>query len=212
MKTRRQQTHVHKHSSSRHPKRLSPNLSTRQTRPQQIQKNICIFKKHIPLEGHEEISVSTLHKLPGLCKTQHQNSAAEKQTLLITTTTNGIHSNGPNRRIPPSFQQRQQMHLNRSMHAHRIHILHSTEKQMHRRCDKSIHRPHMLYYWTIKKDPHRQWHQVQKQTLDQSIRKIKNRTKIHTHLFTTVQRQNRRISQVPQSHNSKSTRNSRGMG
>ena len=26
--------------------------------------------------------------------------------------------------------------------------------------------PHMLYFWTIKKDSHRQWHQVQKQTLD----------------------------------------------
>ena len=36
------------------------------------------LKKQISLEGHEEISVSTLHKLPGLCKTKHQNSAAEK--------------------------------------------------------------------------------------------------------------------------------------
>ena len=166
MKTRRQRTLVHTHSSSRHPKRLSPHLSTQQTRPQWIQKNICIFKKQIPLEGHEEISVSTLHKLPGLRKTQHQNSAAEKRTLLITTQTNGIHSNGPNRRIPPSVQQRQQIHLNRSMHAHRIHILHPTKKQEHRRRDKSLHRPHMLYFWTFKKDPHRQQHQVQKQTLD----------------------------------------------
>ena len=45
MKTHRQQTLIHTHSSSRHPKRLSPHLSTRQTRPQLIQKNICIFKK-----------------------------------------------------------------------------------------------------------------------------------------------------------------------
>ena len=29
----------------------------------------------------------------------------------------------------------------------------------------------MLYFWTIEKDPHRQWHRVQKQTLDRSIRK-----------------------------------------
>ena len=42
--------------------------------------------------------------------------------------------------------------------------------------------------------------------------KIKNRTKIHTHLFPTVQRQNQRIPQVPQSHDSKTTRNSCGMG
>ena len=54
--------------------------------------------------------------------------------------------------------------------------------------------------------------EFKKQTLDRSIRKIKNRTKIHTCLFTTVQQQNRRISQVPQSHDSKTTRNSRGMG
>ena len=78
MKTCQQRTFVHTHSSSRHLKRLSPHLSTRQTRPQWIQKNICIFKKQIPLEGHEKISVSTLHKVPGLRKTQHQNSAAEK--------------------------------------------------------------------------------------------------------------------------------------
>ena len=166
MKTRLQRTLVHTHSSSRHLKRLSPHLSTPQTRPQWIQENIHITKKQIPLEGHEEISLSTLHKLPGLRKTQHQNTAAKKRTLLITTPTNGIHSNGPNRRVPPSIQQRQQIHVNRSIHAHRIHVLHSTEKQMCRRRDKSLHQPHMLYFWTIKKDPHRQRHRVQKQTLD----------------------------------------------
>ena len=74
-----------------------------------------------------------------LRKTQHQNSAAKKRTLLITTPTNGIHSNGPNRRVPPSVQQRQQICLNCSMHAHRIHVLHSTEKQTCRRRDKSLH-------------------------------------------------------------------------
>ena len=130
------------------------------------EEHICIFEKQIPLEGHEEISVPTLHKLPSLRKTQHQNSAAEKRTLLITTPTNGIHSNGPNRRIPPSIQQGQQIRLDCSVHAHRIHILHSIKKQMSRRRDKSLHRPHMLYFGTIKKDPHRQWHRVQKQTLD----------------------------------------------
>ena len=145
-KTSRQQTLVHTHSSSRHLKRLSPDFSTRQARPQRIQKNICIFEKQILLEGHEEVSVSTLHNLPSLCKTQHQNSTAKKQTLLITTPTNGIHSNGPNRRIQPSFQQGQQIHLDRSVHAHRIHILHSTKKQMSRRRNKSLHRPHMLYF------------------------------------------------------------------
>ena len=78
MKTSRQWTLVHTHSSCRRLKRLSPHLSTRQTRPQWIQKNIRIFKKQIPLEGHKEISVSTLHKLPSVRKTQHQNPTAEK--------------------------------------------------------------------------------------------------------------------------------------
>ena len=68
-----------------------------------FRRNICIFEKQIPLEGHEKISVSTLHKLPSLRKTQHQNSTAENRTLLITTPTNGIHSDEPNRRIPPSI-------------------------------------------------------------------------------------------------------------
>ena len=42
--------------------------------------------------------------------------------------------------------------------------------------------------------------------------KLKTETKIHTHLLTTVQRQNRRIPQVPQSNNSKTTRNSHQIG
>ena len=102
--------------------------------------------------------VCTKHNI----KTQQQ----KKRTLLITTPTNGIHSNGTNRRIPPSFQQGQQICPDHSVHVHRIHIRHSTKKQMSRRRNKSLHRPHMLYFWTIKKNPHRQWHQVQKQTLD----------------------------------------------
>ena len=48
----------------------------------------------------------------------------------------------------------------------------------------------MLHPWTIKKDPHRQRHQIQEQTMDRSIRKIKDGTEIHTYLFTAVQRQN----------------------
>ena len=82
------------------------------------------LKKQIPLERHEEIGTPTLHKLSSLCKTQHQNSTVKERTFLITTPTHGIHSNGLNRRIPPSIQQRQQICLNNSMHAHRIHILH----------------------------------------------------------------------------------------
>ena len=37
--------------------------------------------------------------------------------------------------------------------------------------------------------------------------RLKDRTEIHTLLLTTVQWQNRRIPQVPQSHNSQTTRN-----
>ena len=52
------------------------------------------------------------------------------------------------------------------MHAHRIHILHPTEKQMCRGRNKSIYQPHMLYFRTIKKNPHGQRHRVQKQVFD----------------------------------------------
>ena len=96
-------------------------------------------EKQIILEGHEEISVPTLYKLPSLYNAQHQNSTAEKRIFLITTSTNGIHSNGPNRRIPPSIQQRQQICFYCSVHAHWIHILHPIKKQMSRRRDKSLH-------------------------------------------------------------------------
>ena len=48
----------------------------------------------------------------------------------------------------------------------------------------------------------RQWYRIQEQTLDRGIQQIKNRTEIHTNLLTTVQWQNRRIPQVPQSHSS----------
>ena len=56
------------------------------------------------------------------------------------------------------------------------------------------------------------WNQIQKQVMDRGIQEIENRTKIQTHLLTTVQRQNQRIPQVPQSNNSKTTRNSHQMG
>ena len=45
-------------------------------------------------------------------------------------------------------------------------ILHPIEKQTCRRCNKSLYRPHMLYLRTIKKNPHRQRHRIQKQALD----------------------------------------------
>ena len=38
-----------------------------------------------------------------------------------------FHSNGFDRRIPPTIQQRQQIRLNSIMHAHRIHVLHPTK-------------------------------------------------------------------------------------
>ena len=56
------------------------------------------------------------------------------------------------------------------------------------RCNNSLHRPHMLHIRPIKENIDGQWNRVQEQTLDRSIRKAKNRTKVHTHLFTTVQR------------------------
>ena len=137
MKTRQQRTLIYTHSSARHTKRLPTDPSTRQVRPQCVQKDICITKKQIPLERHEKVSPPTLQQMPSLRKTQHQNTTAEKRTFLIIPATNGIHSNGLNRRIPSSIQQGQQIRTNSSMHAYRIHFLNLTEIQMFRRCNKS---------------------------------------------------------------------------
>ena len=48
----------------------------------------------------------------------------KNETLFITTTAHGFHSNGPNRRISPSIQQRQQICTHGSVHVNRFHILH----------------------------------------------------------------------------------------
>ena len=45
---------------------------------------------------------------------------------------------------------------------------------MSRRCNKSLHRPHMLHIWPIKKNINGQWNRVQEQTLDRGIRKAEN--------------------------------------
>ena len=79
------------------------------------------------------------------------------------------------------------------MYADRIYILHTTQIQVHRGCNKCLHQPHLLSFWTLQENPNRQWHRIQKQTLDQSLQKVENRTKIYTHLFTTVQWQNQRF-------------------
>ena len=58
-------------------------------------------------KGMKKIHLPTLQQMPSLRQTQHKNTKTEKRTFFITPTTNGIHSNGPNRRIPPSIQQGQ---------------------------------------------------------------------------------------------------------
>ena len=78
---------------------------------------------------------------------------------------------------------------------------------MSRRSNKSLHRPHMLHIRPIKKNINGQWNRVQEQALDRDIQKAENRTKVHTHLLTTVQRQNRRIPQISQSNNRETIRN-----
>ena len=72
---------------------------------------------------------------------------------------------------------------------------------MSRRCNKSLHQPHMLHIQPIEENINGQWNRVQEQALDGDIREAENRTKVHTHLFTTVQWQNRRIPQISQSNN-----------
>ena len=78
MKNHQQWTIIHTHSSSRHLKRLPPHFGTRQIRSQRLQKDICITQKQVSLERDEEISTPTLHELPSMCKTQHQNTPAEE--------------------------------------------------------------------------------------------------------------------------------------
>ena len=112
--------------------------------------------------------------MPSLRKTQHKNTTTKKRTFFITPTTNGIHSNGPNRRIPPSIQQGQQICSDSSLHAYRIHILYTTKIQTSGRCNKSLHQPHMLHIRTIKENINGQWNIVQEQTLDRSIGKAEN--------------------------------------
>ena len=59
------------HSSSRCAKRLSIDISTRQTGTQWIQKNPQFTQAIISLEGHEENYPKTLQCMHHVCKTQH---------------------------------------------------------------------------------------------------------------------------------------------
>ena len=45
---------------------------------------------------------------------------------------------------------------------------------MSRRCNKSLHRPHMLHIRPIKKNIKGQWNRVQIQSLDRGIREAEN--------------------------------------
>ena len=61
------------------------------------QGHIQCFENLIPLERHEETHTTPLQKIQDMCMTQHSNSRTSKRTLLSTTTTHGIHCNGPHR-------------------------------------------------------------------------------------------------------------------
>ena len=65
----------------------------------------------------------------------------------------------------------------------------------------------MLHIRPIEENINGQWNRVQEQALDGDIREAENQTKVHTHLFTTVQQQNRRIPQISQSNNHKTNGN-----
>ena len=88
-----------------------------------------------------------------MCQTQYQNPATEEMnTFSSPPRTYGFHSNGLDKRIPPSFQQRQQIHVNSNIHVNWIHILHTTQIQTCRGRDKCLHQPHLLSIQTIKED------------------------------------------------------------
>ena len=45
---------------------------------------------------------------------------------------------------------------------------------MSRRCNKSLHRPHMLHIRPIEENIYGQWNRVQEQALDRDIREAEN--------------------------------------
>ena len=60
-----------------------------------FRENTQCFENPILLERHEETHTTLLQKMQDVCTTQHSNSRTPKRTLLSTTTTHGIHCNGP---------------------------------------------------------------------------------------------------------------------
>ena len=84
-------------------------------------------------------------------KTQHQSTTDPEGALQNTPTTNGIHPNGLDRRIPAHLQQRKQVCTHSSMHADWIYFLHSDKIQESRGCYESINRQDMLCISTFKK-------------------------------------------------------------
>ena len=73
------------------------------------------------------------------------------------------------RRIPPSLKQRQQICTNSHMHANWFHILFTYPVKTCRRHCKGIPQSHMLYIQPFKENLDRQWHRIQKQTMDRGL-------------------------------------------
>ena len=81
-------------------------LAHRRTRAQWIQENICITPDSLLLERYEKTNTATLQEMQNLHKTQCHSTRVQQRTFFSTISTYGIHSNGPDRRIPSCFKQR----------------------------------------------------------------------------------------------------------
>ena len=89
------------------------------------------------------------------------------------------------------------------MYANWFHILHTNSVKTNRGHCKGIPQQHMLYIWPIKENLERQWHRIQKQTMDRGFQKIKHRKKGYTNLLPPVQWKDQRLPQISESNNRK---------
>ena len=99
------------------------------------------------LERYEKTNTVTLQEMQNLRKTQCHSTRVQQRTFCSTNSTYGIHSNGPDRRIPPCIKQRKSLCLDCNLYVNRFYFLHTTEKQDSRGGRQSLLEPHLLCIW-----------------------------------------------------------------
>ena len=81
-------------------------LAHDRARTQRIQENIWITPDSLLLERYEKTNTATLQEMQNLRKTQRHSTRVQQRTFFSTSSTYGIHSDGPYRRIPSCIKQR----------------------------------------------------------------------------------------------------------